>query len=123
MNDVKITSENDPRDYVGYDLMGFPYNRKYPPNKDKFGETFYGYPSKGIGVLLYDFCIMGYDIVFTYEGKTYYLMDAGEGVLTDKSFSERKEVFDSPMTLVENLKINGKPLLEIAPQITDIEPV
>lgn len=123
MNEVKITPENDLRDYVGYDLMGFPYNRKYPPNKAVYGDTFYGYPSKGFGVLLYDFCVMGYDIEFTYEGKTYYLMDTGEGVLTDKSFSDRKKVFDSPMALVENLKIDGKSLLEIASQITDIEPV
>lgn len=123
MNDVKVTPENDPRDYVGYDLMGFPYNRKYPPCKEKYGETFYGYPSKGLGVLLYDYVVMGYDVEFTYDGKTFYLMDNGEGVLTDKSFSEKKEVFASPMALVENLKIDGKALLEIAPQITNIEPV
>ncbi len=33
-----ITPENDTRNFVGYDLMGFPFNKKYPPNKNKYGE-------------------------------------------------------------------------------------
>ena len=53
-----ITPENDPRDYVGYDLFGFPFNKRYPPDKKTYGEVFYGYPTKGEGVLLYDYCIM-----------------------------------------------------------------
>lgn len=50
-------------------------------------------------------------------------MDVGEGVVSDSHFSERKEVFDSPMALVENFKIEGKTLLELAPEIEDIKPV
>lgn len=120
---IYVTPKNDPRDYVGYDLFGFPYNKKYPPNKDRFGQSYEGYPYKALGVLLYDFCIMGYDVEFTYNGKTYYLMDDGEGVVSDSHFSERKEVYDSPMALVENFKIDGKTLLQLAPEIEDIEPV
>lgn len=118
-----ITPENDSRDYVGYDLFGFPFNRKYPPNKNKYGEDFYGYPTKGEGVLLYDFCIMGYDVKFSYNGDTYYFLNDGEGVVSDSHFTVRREVFESPMALVENFKINGKTLLELAPEIEDIEPV
>ena len=76
-----------------------------------------------MGVLLYDFAVQGYDVELSYDGKTYYFMDAGEGVVTDSHFSERKEVFDSPMALVENFKIAGKTLLEQAPEIEDIESV
>ncbi len=118
-----ITPENDPRDFVGYDLMGFPFNKKYPPNKERFGESYEGYSNKALGVLLYDFCVMGYDVEFSYKNKNYYLMDDGEGVVTDSNFTERKEVFDSPMALVENFKIDGKTLLELAPEIEDIDPV
>lgn len=122
-NKVYITRGNDPRDYVGYDLFGYPFNKKYPPNKEKYGQSFEGYQNKALGVLLYDYCILGYDVELNYNGNTYYLLNAGEGIVSDSHFTERKEVFDSPMALVENFKIGGKSLLELAPQIDDIEPV
>ena len=120
---IPITPDNDPREWVGYDLFGYPFNKKYPPNKKLYGQSFEGYPNKALGVLLYDFAVQGYDVELSYKGKTYYFMDAGEGVVTDSHFSERKKVFDSPMALVENFKIDGKTLLELAPEIEDIEPV
>lgn len=120
---ILVTPDNDPRDYVDYDLFGFPFNKKYPPNKERFGEAYEGYANKTLGVLLYDFCVMGYDVELVYKGKTYYLMDDGEGVISDSNFTERKEVFDSPMALLENFKIDGKTLLELSPEIEDIEPM
>lgn len=111
-NNIYITKENDPRDYVGYDFFGYPFNKKYPPNKEKYGQSFEGYPYKALGVLLYDYCVMGYDVELSFKGKNYYFMDVGEGVVTD-----------SPMALVENFKIDGTTLLELAPKIEDIEPV
>lgn len=120
---VYVTPENDPRDYVGYDLFGYPFNKKYPPNKEKYGQSYEGYPNKALGVLLYDFCVMGYDVELSYKGNPYYLMDDGEGVVSDSHFTERKMVFDSPMALVENFQIDGKTLLELAPEIEDIEPM
>lgn len=27
-NNIYITKENDPRDYVGYDFFGYPFNKK-----------------------------------------------------------------------------------------------
>jgi len=122
-NKVYITKENDPRDYVGYDLFGYPFNKKYPPNKEKYGQSFEGYHYKALGVLLYDYCVMGYDVELNYNGESYYLLNAGEGIISDSHFTERKEVFDSPMALIENFKIDGKTLLELAPEIEDIEPV
>ncbi len=122
-NKIYVTAENDPRDYVGYELFGYPFNKKYPPDKTRYGQAYDGYANKTLGVLLYDFCVMGYDVELSFKGKNYYFMDAGEGVVTDSHFAERKEVFDSPMALVENFKIDGKTLLELAPEIEDIEPV
>lgn len=120
---IYVTPENDPRDYVGYDLFGFPFNKKYPPNKEYYGQSYEGYANKALGVLLYDYCVIGYDVEFSYKGNTYYLMDDGEGVISDSQFTKRIEVFDSPMDLVENFKIDGKTLLELAPEIDDIDPV
>lgn len=120
---IYVTPENDPRDYVGYDLFGYPFNKKYPPNKEMYGQSYEGYPNKALGVLLYDYCVMGYDVKLSYNGKEYYLMDDGEGIISDSNFTKREQVFDSPMTLVENFKINNKTLLELASEIEDIEPV
>ena len=100
-----MTPDNDPRKYVGYDLFGFPFNKRYPPNKNKNGDDFYGYATIGEGVLLYDFAVMGYDVEFSYNGHKYYLLNTGKGIVSDSHFSEHKEVFDSPMALVENYKI------------------
>ncbi len=61
-NNIYITKENDPRDYVGYDFFRYPFNKKYPPNKEKYGQSFEGYPYKALGVLLCDCCVMGYDV-------------------------------------------------------------
>lgn len=122
-NETVITPENDRRQYVGYDLFGYPFNKKYPPNKNHFGEEYDGYATIGEGVLLYDFAVMGYDVKFTFNGKSYYLLNTGKGIISDSHFSERKEEFDNPMALVENFKIDGKTLLELAPKIEDIEPV
>ncbi len=120
---IPITPENDPRDYIGYNLFGFPFNKKYPPNKELYGDSYEGYSNKALGVLLYDFCVMGYDVEFSYKGDQFYLLNTGEGIVSDSNFTEHKEVFDSPMALVENFKIDGKTLLELAPEIEDIEPV
>ncbi len=119
----EITPENDPRDYVGYDLFGFPFNKRFPPDKEIYGDSFEGYPNKALGVLLYDYAVMGYDVKFSYQGKPYYLLNDGEGALSDCLFKDRKEVFNSPMELIEKLKIDGKTLIELAPEIEDIEPV
>lgn len=120
---ILVTPENDPRDYIGYNLLGFPFNKKYPPNRELYGDSFEGYSNKALGILLYDFCVMGYDVEFSYKGEPFFLLNTGEGIVSDSRFSERKEAFDSPMALVENFKIDGKTLLEIAPEIDDIEPV
>ena len=66
---------------------------------------------------MYDYCVMGYDVEPSYKGKSYYFMDDGYRVVSDSHFTERKEVFDSPMALVENFRIDGKTLLELASEI------
>ena len=121
--ETEINRDNDHRPYVGYDLMGFPYNSKYPPNKAKYGDSHDGYASKAEGVLFYDFAVMGYDVEFRYDGKMYYLINDGTAALCDSKFSQRYEIFDSPIDLIENLKIDGHTLLQLIPNIDDIEPV
>jgi hypothetical protein len=105
----EVTPTNDPRTYVGYDLYGFPYNSKYLPNKEKFGDRYEGYSTKARGVLLYDFAVMGYDVKITYKGKIYYLLNDGKAYLSDEGFTKELASFDSPMALIENLTLEGTP--------------
>lgn len=67
---IYVTPEKAPRDYVGYDLFGYPFNKKYHPNKEKYGQSFEDYHDKALGVLLYDYCVMGYDVELNYKDKT-----------------------------------------------------
>jgi hypothetical protein len=118
-----IDKEYVPIDYIGHNLFGAPFNKKFPPDVKKNSARFEGYATKAEGVLFYDFAVMGYDVEFTYNGKVYYLLNTGEAHLCDSSYSKRYESFANPMELIENLKLEGKSLLSIIGDITDIEPI
>lgn len=121
--ETKINKENDPRKYVSYNLAGYPYNCKYPPDTQRFGFAHDGYANVAEGVLFYDFAVMGYDVKFSYKGRKYYLLNDGEASLSDYKFTERIKTFEDPMELIENLDIEGQPLISILDQIEDIEPI
>ena len=38
---------------VGKDLLGYPYNIKYPPTPEKFGNTYHGYQNWNREVFFY----------------------------------------------------------------------
>ncbi len=86
---ILVTPENDPRAYIGYNMLGFPFNKKYPPNRELYRDSFEGYSNKALGILLYDFCVMGYDVEFSYKGEPFFLLNTGEGIVSDSHFSER----------------------------------
>lgn len=110
-------------DYEGVDLLGFRFNKKYPPNKERFGTTYGGYQTKAEEVLFYDFALQGYDVEFIYKGKNYYLLNDGEAYLSDSKFSVKYEYFLDPIDLIEHLMIEGKPLITIMKDLDGIEPV
>ena len=109
--------------HLALDKEGFPYNCKYPPNKERFGDLYDGYKNKAEGVLFYDFGIQGYDVSFKYKGKNYYLLTEPDHVaVCDEHFTEEYESYADAMTLIENFKIDGKPLIELTAEIEEIEP-
>lgn len=109
--------------HLALDKEGFPYNCKYPPNKEKFGDLYDGYKNKAEGFLFYDFGIQGYDVSFKYKGKNYYLLTEPDHVaVCDEHFTEEYESYEDAMTLIENFKIDGKPLIELTAEIEEIEP-
>lgn len=109
--------------YIGKNLLGFRYNAAYPPNTEKYGDNYGGYPNNARQVILYDFAVQGYDVEFKYDGKTYHLLyEPDHAALCDENYSKEYETFANPMDLVENLKIQGHRLIDIIDKLEDVEP-
>lgn len=119
---IKITKKIR-KSYIGYDDNGYPYNCKYSPNKEKYGDLFEGYKNKAEGVLFYDFGVQNYDVSFKYKGKDYYLLTEPDHVaVCDDHFTEEYEVYTDAMDLIENFKIDGRPLIDLMDEIEEIDP-
>lgn len=119
---IKITKKIR-KSYIGYDDNGYPYNCKYLPNKEKYGDLFEGYKNKAEGVLFYDFGVQNYDVSFKYKGKDYYLLTEPDHVaVCDDHFTEEYEVYTDAMDLIENFKIDGRPLIDLMDEIEEIDP-
>jgi hypothetical protein len=110
-------------DYVMTDLMGYPYNSKYPPKGDKHG-LYHGYDSDVEETLFYDFAVQGYDLTFVYKGQRYYfLTEPNHVALCDEHYTEEYQVFPDGNAVLEQFKIEGKPLLDLIGQLEEVEPV
>jgi hypothetical protein len=108
-------------DYVMNDLMGYPYNGKYPPKGDKRG-IYHGYSSDKEETLYYDFAVLGYDMAFTYGGKRYYFMSDPEYVaLSDEHFTQEHQRFENGNAALEKFKIDGKSIIELIDSLEDVE--
>jgi hypothetical protein len=117
-----MCKEKEPwADYVGLDLFGYEYNRKYPPNADKFGNNYGGYATPNQEVFFYDYCIQQYGIVFSYDEVLYEAEFTDEGpILTNKTANEVQGPFDSAVQLLEEAKINGKKMIDIIDELQNI---
>lgn len=111
-------------DYAAKNHEGEWYNTKYPPQPEKYGTACHGYKSDAAEVLFSDFAILGYDVYFEYNENRYYLLNCHDHVArTDESFDNEYEIFPDPNTLIENLIIEGKKLIDIIDEIEYIEPM
>ena len=127
MNKLILNEQNDPRKYVGYGEDGEWYNKEYPPNPKKYGKSYGGYKTPVEEALFQLFAVNGDDIILKYHGNNYalrYSRDAfflGQrwGMFYDNKIGE----FKDPMDLIRNLEIEGKKLIDIIPDIEEIDPV
>ncbi len=109
---------------IVWDLSGYPMNAKYPPNIEKYGDDYHGYPSDERETILYNFAVQRYDLRFSYKGKTYYVVSSMDHVaLCDDHFTEEYEVFPHANAFIENFKIDGRPLIDLIDELEDVEPV
>lgn len=112
------------KDYVKHDLAGYAFNSKYPPN-DKDGKSlFHGYRNDVEETLFYDFAVQGYDLHFTYKGKTYHFLSEADYVAyCDENYSEEYQRFPDGNTALEQFMIDGKTIIELIDELEDVEPV
>jgi len=110
-------------DYIALDLCGYRFNRKYPPNKERYGDSYGGYKNNAEEVLFYDFAVQFYDVSFKYNGRPYYLLTDDDHVaVCDSNFTEEYETFKDAVELIEKYCIDGKSLLELIDFLEDVEP-
>lgn len=110
---------------VGRDLMGYPYNIKYPPMIAKYGDKYLGYPTWNQEVFFFEHAVQGYDVTFVYHGVKYFLMADVEYYCTceDMHFmpSEKSQYFPNGNALIEQLEIDGHKLIEIIDELEEVE--
>ena len=53
VSSADITGEN----FIGTDLAGYPFNRKYPPDTKRFGTHYGGYRTSQQETFFYDFAV------------------------------------------------------------------
>jgi len=110
---------------VGLDLLGYPYNMKYPPDIQKYGDQYYGYPSWNHQVLFYEFACQGYDLRFMYHDHWYYAMANGDDYCTCKDEhympDETSIHFSNGNVLIEQWEIEGHKLIDIIDDLEEVE--
>lgn len=108
-------------DYIGYDLGGFMYNMKYPPNPAVNGTRHHGYATDNQEAFLYDVAVYLYGVKFSYHGHRYWIPSDGDGwILIDESENIRSNSYDNPVQLMENVTIDGKRLIDIIDNVSDV---
>ena len=108
------------KDYIKYDLAGYPFNLKYPPTDGPC----HGYNTYTEETLFYDFAVQGYDLKFKYQGKEYYFVTCPDYVAQcDKAFNIEYQRFTDANTAIEEFEIDGKKLITLIPDLTDVEAV
>ncbi len=113
---------------IVWDLWGYPYNAKYPPEGGscaiRNGEyvSNHGYDTEEEECIFYFFAVQLYDLQFTYKGKWYYFGTFdGYVARTDEHFTKEYEVFPTANAMLENFKIDGRPLIDLIGELEDVE--
>ena len=111
-------------DVIGYDLLGYPYNKKYPANVELYGNSYEGYSSPYRATLFYSFAVQHYDLEFSYHGKQYYCLSEPDYVaLCDSHFREEYQRFDNANVFIETFEIEGEKLIDIIDDLDYAEPM
>lgn len=111
-------------EYIKDDLLGYPFNSKYPPNYERFGHINHGYRNAIEEVFFYEFAVQRYDLRFVFKGKEYYfLAESGYAAQCAVPFNNIIRKFKDGNDVLESFEIDGKKLVDLIPEIQDCEAV
>lgn len=111
---------NDP--VVGWDLFGYPFNKKYPPDPAKNGRQYYGYPTYNQEVFFLDFAVENYSVRFSFQGKRYLIQPCEDGpIQLDPDNFDILGEFSDNNALIEQMDIDGHKLIEVIDALDDCE--
>ena len=114
--------ENEPMaDFVGYDLFGYEYNSKYPPNVERYGNEYRGYATGNQLVFFYDFCILQYGVAFYYGDDVYEAEFTENGpILTNRTTGIVLGPFEDAVKLLEQSSVGNCKLIDVIDKLEDI---
>lgn len=118
-----MTQDNEPwADYIGYDLGGYEYNTKYPPNPNLYGNLHHGgYRTANQRTFFYDVAVHLYGVTFSYNGIKYTIPSDGDDwkLISDGEITSTS--YDNPLSLMENEVIDGNKLVDIIDDLKDVD--
>ncbi len=107
---------------VGRDLLGYPYNIKYPPNMAKYGGENLGYATWNQQVFFYEFAVQGTDVSFWYNGKQYFIRVYEDCAFrTDETKKPLLETFPTTNALLEQMDVDGHKLISLIDTVDNVE--
>ncbi|MCF0189642.1 MAG: hypothetical protein HUJ96_00115 [Marinilabiliaceae bacterium] len=117
-----MCKETEPRaDFIGYDLFGYEYNCKFPPNVERYGNEYRGYATENQMALFYDFCILQYGIAFYYENVAYEAEFSDNGpILKNLDTGIVQGPFDDAIKLIEESNVGDCKLINVLDSLENI---
>lgn len=113
-----------PYDYIRHDLAGYPFNYKYPPTENVNSGIYHGYRNNTEETFFYDFAVQRYDLRFSFNGKEYYFLSSEDyAAQCDETFTNEIFRYVDGNDVLERFTIDGKRLLDLIPNITDVEAI
>jgi len=111
---MNIKRNEQETDYIGHDLFGYEYNKKYPPNKDLYGDSLGGYATPNQETFFYDFCILRYGVAFSYKDEDFEAEFASDGpILRNLTNKTLQGPFEDAVALLEKARLGDKVLIEL----------
>lgn len=110
--------------YIGRDLAGYPFNKKYPPDIKRYGSKYSGYKNVYRETFFYDYVVLKYEVRFRYQNVDYYIVNWGDYdcyARMDETHKITYESFTDPIALIEQLEINGCKLIDFMDEIEEVE--
>lgn len=109
-------------DYIKKDLAGYPFNMKYPPNRELNGSLYHGYRNNTEETFFYDFAVQRYDLRFILHGKEFYFLSCEDhAALCNETFQNEIRIFRDGNAVLEEFMVDGKRLIDLIPEVEEIE--